>query len=39
MGAFGSDYCDRAYFIAVFVRCAVVYTCKNAVVNGSQTTN
>lgn len=39
MGAFGSDYCDRAYFIVDFVRCAVVYIHKNAVVNGSQTTN
>lgn len=39
MGAFGSDNCDMAGFRLVFVRYSVIYTCKNAVVNGSQTTN
>ena len=37
--AFGSDNCDMAGFRLVFVRCSVVYTYKNAVVNGGQTTN
>lgn len=39
MGAFGSDYCDKVGFGFVSVRYSVVCTCKNAVVNGSQTTN
>lgn len=37
--AFGSDNCDIAGFRLVFVRCSVIRTRKNAVVNGSQTTN
>ena len=37
--AFGSDNCDRAGFWLAFVRYSVICTCKNAVVNGSQTTN
>lgn len=39
MGAFGSDNCDIAGFRLVFIRYSVIYACKNAVVNGSQTTN
>lgn len=34
-----SDNCDIAGFRLVFARYSVVCTCKNAVVNGSQTTN
>ena len=34
-----SDNCDRAGFWLAFVRYSVICTCKNAVVNGSQTTN
>ena len=34
-----SDNCDKAGFWLVFVRHSVICTCKNAVVNGSQTTN
>ncbi len=37
--SFGSDNCDRAGFWLVFVRYSVICVCKNAVVNGSQTTN
>ena len=37
--ALASDNCDRTGFRLVFVRYSVVYTYKNAVVNGSQTTN
>ena len=37
--AFGSDNCDKAGFRLAFVRYSVICTCKNAVVNGSQTTN
>ena len=37
--SFGSDNCDRAGFWLAFVRYSVICTCKNAVVNGSQTTN
>lgn len=34
-----SDNCDMAGFRLVFVRYSVIYARKNAVVNGSQTTN
>ena len=34
-----SDNCDTAGFRLVFVRYSAVYAYKNAVVNGSQTTN
>lgn len=34
-----SDNCDMTGFRLVFVRYSVICTCKNAVVNGSQTTN
>lgn len=37
--ALASDNCDMAGFRLVFVRYSVICTCKNAVVNGSQTTN
>ena len=37
--SFGSDNCDMAGFRLVFVRCSEICICKNAVVNGSQTTN
>ena len=37
--AFGSDNCDRVGFAPTFLRYSAVYACKNAVVNGSQTTN
>ena len=37
--AFGSDNCDMIGFRLVFVRCSVIRSGKNAVVNGSQTTN
>ena len=39
MGAFGSDNCDMVGFWLVFVRYSVICVYKNAVVNGSQTTN
>ena len=37
--AFGSDNCDIAGLRLVFVRYSVICARKNAVVNGSQTTN
>ena len=37
--AFGSDNCDMAGFSLSFVRYSVICARKNAVVNGSQTTN
>lgn len=37
--SFGSDNCDATGFTLVFVRYNVICVCKNAVVNGSQTTN
>lgn len=37
--ALASDNCDMADFRLTFVRYSVICTCKNAVVNGSQTTN
>lgn len=37
--SFGSDNCDMIGFRLVFVRCSVIRSGKNAVVNGSQTTN
>ena len=37
--ALASDNCDIAGFRLVFVRYSVIYARKNAVVNGSQTTN
>jgi len=37
--ALASDNCDKAGFRLVFVRCSAIRTRKNAVVNGSQTTN
>lgn len=37
--ALASDNCDRAGFRFIFVRYSVICAYKNAVVNGSQTTN
>ena len=37
--SFGSDNCDTADFRLNFSRYSVICTRKNAVVNGSQTTN
>lgn len=37
--ALDSDNCDTAGFWLVFVRYSAICACKNAVVNGSQTTN
>jgi len=37
--ALASDNCDMAGFWLVFARYSAICTCKNAVVNGSQTTN
>ena len=37
--ALASDNCDKAGFRLTFIRYSVVFSLKNAVVNGSQTTN
>ena len=37
--SFGSDNCDIAGFRLVFARYSAIYAHKNAVINGSQTTN
>ena len=37
--ALASDNCDKAGFRLTFIRYSVVFSRKNAVVNGSQTTN